>query len=199
MLGCSLQYVFRSSSRDLLTNADAEGWTGHTAPPSFSSSLPTLPSATSSRPSLFIPGQFKYSIDATDDDYSGQSRRAVVPSIKSSSVTVADPVSFSCCLLEVASEDVEIKATNVRSFDGRVIGGIARHRASYTILGLSTHWTCWSRFTSLGAETPGSVGRSVLRSKRRMIGGQVAGGLLPISQSVGKLQSVYNLSNGLDL
>ena len=94
---------------------------------------------------------------------------------------------------------MEIKATNIQRCDGKLVGGIARHRASYTVLDLQRVGRADGGSPAWELRLQGPVGRSVLRSKRRILDGQLAGGLLPTGQSVGKLHSLYNLAIWLDL
>ena len=94
---------------------------------------------------------------------------------------------------------MEIEATNVQRFDDRAVGGIARRRASYTVLDLQRVRRADRASPAWELRLQGLVGRSILRSKRCTLDSQLAGGLLPTGQSVGKLHSLYNLAIWLDL
>ena len=94
---------------------------------------------------------------------------------------------------------MEIEATNVQRFDDRVVGGIGRRRASYTVLDLQHVGRADRGSPAWELRLQGPVGRSVHQSKRRILDGQLADGLLPTGQSVGKRHSLYNLTIWLDL
>ena len=79
-------------------------------------------------------------------------------------------------------KNMELEATNIQRFDDlQRVGHADRGSPAWEL------------------RLQGPVGRSVHRSKRRILDGQLAGGLLPTGQSVGKLHSLYNLAIWLDL
>ena len=160
-----------------------------------------LPSMASSHTSVFVPGPTRHLIAATNDDYSGQPRRVVVDNIDSSTTAIADPTSsFSCRLLAGALQDLEIEATSVRCFDGRVVGGVARYGVSYAVLDFSTHMDALIAVRQLRSYDP--EGRWLAEfsdPNDGTFGGRMANGLLPTSRSVGGLQSLRDLAAQLDL
>ena len=132
--------------------------------------------------------------------YSGQPRRVIVDNIDSSSVTVTDPTSsFSCCFLRDAFQDLEIEATSAQSFDGRVVGGIARYGVSYPVLDLSTHTDTLIAVRQLGSYNPESrLLAQFSDSNDRTFSGRMASGLLPANRSVHELQALPDLATRLD-
>ena len=172
-----------------------------TTTPPLSPSLPSLPSVASSRTLAFVTGPIRHLIAAVNCEYSGQPRRVIVDNIDSSVVAVTDPTSpFSCCLLEDALQDLEIEATSVRCFDGRVVGGVARYGVSYAVLDFPTHMDALIAVRQLGSYDP--KGRWLAEfsdPKDGTFGGRMAGGLLPASRSVVDLQVLRDLAAQLDL
>ena len=166
-----------------------------------SPSLPALPSVVTPRASVFVPGPIRHLIAAANSDCSGQPRRVIVDNINSSTAAVADPTSsFSCCLLEDALQDLEIEATTIQCFDGRVVGGVARYGVSYAVLDFRTHMDALIAVRQLRSYDP--EGRWVAGfsdPKDGTFGGRMAGGLLPSRRSVGSLQVLRNLAAQLDL
>ena len=152
---------------------------------------------TSSRAPVFVPEPIRHLITAANGGYSGQPRRVIVDDIDSSSVTVTDPTSyFSCCFLKDAFQDLEIGATSGQSFDGRVVGGIARYGVSYLVLDFSTHKDALIAVRQLGSYNPKSrLLAQFSDSNDRTFSGRMASGLLPASQSVHELQALPNLAN----
>jgi hypothetical protein len=164
-------------------------------------SLPALPRAAPSSASIFVPGPVRHLIAATKGEYSGQPRRVIVDNIDASSVAVVDPISpFSCRLLEDALQDLDIEATSIRCFDGRVVGGTARYGVSYAILDFSTHMDALIAVRQLGSYNPkGQWLAQFSDPNDRTFGGRMAGGLFPSSRSVEELQALRNLAAQLDL
>lgn len=167
----------------------------------LSPSLPALPSMASSRPSVFVPGPIRHLIATTNGDYSGQPRRVIVDNIDSSTVAVTDPTSsFSCRLLEGALQDLEIEATSVRCFDGRVVGGAARYGVSYAVLDFTTHMDALIAVRQLRSYDPESRWFAEFSDPNdRTFGGRMADGLLPARRSVGGLRVLQDLAAQLDL
>ena len=166
--------------------------------PSFHS---TLPSVVSSRASSFIPGPVRHFIAVAESDHSGQPRRVIVDNIDSSHVFVIDPTSpFSCHLLEDALQDLEIEATSIRCFDGRVVGGVARYGVSYAVLDFSAHMDALIAVRQLGSHDPN--GRWLVQfsdPRDETFGGRMACGLSPSDRSMEDMQSLRNLAAQLDL
>jgi len=167
----------------------------------LSPSLLALPSMASSRASVFVPGPIRHLITTANDDYSGQPRRVIVDNLDSSTAAIADSTSpFSCRLLEDALQDLEIEATSVRCFDGRVVGGVARYGVSYAVLDFPTHMDALIAVRQLRIYDP--EGRWLAEfsdPNDGTFGGRMANGLYPASRSVGGLQALRNLAAQLDL
>ena len=172
-----------------------------TASPSLSSSLSTFPSVGSARASIFVPGPVRHLIAADTGDYSGQPRRVIIDNIDSSSVVVADPISsFSCRLLVDALRDLEIEATEIHCFDGRVVGGVARYGVSYAVLDFSTHMDALIAVRQLGSYDPERKWLAQFSdSKDGTFDGRMARGLLPSNRSAEDLQALQDLAVQLDL
>ena len=170
--------------------------------PAPSSPFPSaLPSGTSSRASVFIPGPVRHFIAVAESAHSGQPRRVIVDNIDSSPVFVTDPTSsFSCRLLEDALEDLEIEATSVRCFDGRVVGGVARYGASYAVLDFSTHMDALIVVRQLQSHDPN--GRWLVQfsdPRDETFGGRMACGLSPSNRSMEDIKALRDLAAQLDL
>jgi len=167
----------------------------------LSPSLLALPSMAFSRAPVFVPGPIRHLITTTNDDYSGQPRRVIVDNIDSSTVAVADPTySFSCRLLEDALQDLEIEAINVRCFDGRVVGGVARYGVSYAVIDFTTHMDALIAVRQLRSYDP--EGRWLAEfsdPNDGTFGGRMADGFLPASRSVRSLRVLQDLAAQLDL
>ena len=168
--------------------------------PLSSSSLPAFPSV-ASRTSVFVPGPVRHLIAATKGDYSGQPRRVIVDNIDSSSVVVTDPTSsFSCGFLEDALQDLEIEATSVQCFDGRVVRGVARYGVSYAVLDFSTHMDALIVFRQLRSYDPENRWLAQFSDpKDATFGGRMARGFVPSSRSAENLQALQDLAAQLDL
>ena len=174
--------------------------------PSTSPSPPSpfplaLPSVASSRASIFIPGPVRHVIAVADSALSGQPRRVIVDNIDSSLVFVADSTSsFSCHLLEDALQDLEIEATSVRCFDGRVVGGVARYGVSYAVLDFSTHMDALIAVRQLQSHDPkGGWLVQFSDPKDETFGGRMACGLSPSNRSMVGMQALRDLAAQLDL
>ncbi|KAF9642086.1 hypothetical protein BDM02DRAFT_3193940 [Thelephora ganbajun] len=169
--------------------------------PLSSPSLPSIPSVGPSRALAFVPGPVRHLIGAAKANYSGQPRRVIVDNIDSSSVVVTDPISsFSCRLLEDALDDLEIKATTIQCFDGRIVGGVARYGVSYAVLDFPTHMDALIAVRQLKNHDP--KGRWLAQFSDPddgTFGGRMAGGLPPASRSEEDLKALRDLAAQLEL
>ena len=165
------------------------------------SSPPALHSVASPHTPAFVPGPIRHLIVAANSDYSGQPRRVIIDNIDPSTVAVADSItSFSSRLLKCALQDLEIEATNVRCFDGRVVGGVARYGVSYAVLDFSTHMDALIAVRQLGSFDPN--GRWLAQfsdPKDRTFGGRMARGLFAVNRSVEDWRALRDLAAQLDL
>lgn len=96
--------------------------------------------------------------------------------------------------------DLDIEATNICCFDGRVVGGVARYGVSYVVLNFSTHMNALATVRQLGNYDPD--GRWVAQFSDPMdgtFGGRMTCGFLPSNRSAEDLQALQDLAAQIDL